>query len=104
YEMFRSISKEPYCTTDLSMIQNEFITIKVPADSPAAGKSLKDIGLREMGISLLAVNRESQVINHPDESFVLQPDDVAIILGSEAQLSSVGYLFGKDDGSQNVAS
>lgn len=104
YEMFRSISKEPYCTTDLNMIQNEFITIKVPASSPAAGRSLKEIGLREIGISLLAVNRESQVINHPDESFVLQPDDVAIILGSEAQLASVGYLFGRADGSQNAAS
>ncbi len=104
YEMFRSISKEPYCTTDLNMIQNEFITIKVPAGSPAAGRSLKEIGLREIGISLLAVNRESQVINHPDESFVLQPDDLAIILGSEAQLASVGYLFGRADGSQNTAS
>ena len=49
YEMFRSISKEPYCTTDLNMIQNEFITIKVPAGSPAAGRSLKEIGLRRDG-------------------------------------------------------
>lgn len=104
YKMFRSVSIEPYCTSDLSMIQNEFITIKVPANSPAAGKSLKEIGLRKMGISLLAVNRNSQVFNHPDESFVLQPDDVAIVLGSEAQLSSVRYLFEKDAGSQNVSS
>jgi len=104
YEMFRSISTEPYCSTDLNLNQSEFITIRVPAGSPAAGRSLKDIGLKEMGISLLAVNRNSQVFNHPDESFVLQPDDVAIILGSEAQLSSVGYLFGKAADSQNVAS
>lgn len=104
YEMFRSISKEPYCNTDLNMVQNEFITLKVPADSPAAGRSLKEIGLKEMGISLLAVNRESQVINHPDENFVLQPDDVTIILGSETQVASVADLFGKAAASQNVTS
>lgn len=104
YEMFRSISKEPYCNTDLNMVQNEFITLKLPADSPAAGRSLKDIGLKETGISLLAVNRDSQVINHPDENFVLQPYDVAIILGSEAQVASVADLFGKAAASQNVTS
>ncbi len=80
---FAASRSEPNCTTDLNMIQNEFFTLKVLAGSPAAGRSLEEIGLREIGISLLAVNRESQVINHPDESFVLQPDDVAIILGSE---------------------
>ncbi len=104
YEMFRSISVEPNCTTDLNMIQNEFFTLRVLVGSPAAGRPLKEIGLKEMGADLLAVNRESQVFSHPDEGFVLQPDDVAIILGSSDRIASLADLFEAAAASKNVAS
>ena len=104
YEMFRSISIEPNCTTDLNMIQNEFFTLRVLAGSPAAGRPLKEIGLKEMGADLLAVNREAQVFSHPDEGFILQPDDVAIILGSSDRIPSLADLFEAAAASKNVAS
>jgi CPA2 family monovalent cation:H+ antiporter-2 len=104
YQMFRSISSEPYCNTDLSLTQNEFVTLRVLAGSPAAGRALKEIGLKEMGADLLAVNRAAVVFSHPDEGFVLLPDDVAIILGSSDQIPSLGDLFGTAAPSQNVAS
>jgi len=104
YEMFRSISNEPYCSSELDLVQNEFVTIRVLADSPAAGRSLADIGFKEMGVSLLAVNRGAQVIDHPPESFVLNPDDVAIILGSRDRISSLSDIFGPAAASGNVAS
>ena len=103
YEMFRSISVEPNCTTDLNMIQNEFFTLRVLAGSPAAGRPLKEIGLKEIGADLLAVNRASQVFSHPDEGFVLQPEDVAIILGSADRISSLDDMFGAAAVSKNVA-
>jgi CPA2 family monovalent cation:H+ antiporter-2 len=93
YEMFRSISQEPFCTSDLSMIANDFITLKVSEGSPAAGRSIKDMGLKDKGAAFLAIQRGAQLLDNPDESFVLQPEDVAILLGSELQTSSVEELF-----------
>ncbi len=98
YEMFRSISKEPYCDSDLSMISDDFITLKVSEGSQAARRSIKDVGLKENGAALLGVYRDAQIFNHPDENFVLQPDDVAILMGSKSQISSVEDLFKKADG------
>ncbi|VVB71551.1 Calcium-gated potassium channel MthK [uncultured archaeon] len=95
YEMFRSISKEPYCNSDLSMISNDFITLKVSEGSQAAGRSIKDVGLKEKGGALLAIQRDVQIFNYPEENFVFQPGDVAILLGSESQISSVEELFEK---------
>lgn len=95
YEMFRSISKEPFCSSDLSNISNDFITLKVSEGSLAAGKAIKDLELEEKGANLLAIDRGSQIINYPDENFVLQPEDVAILLGSESQISSFEELFKK---------
>ena len=95
YEMFRSISTEPFCSSDLSNISNDFITLKVSSGSLAAGKAIKDLELQEKGANLLAIDRDSQIINYPDENFVLQPEDVAILLGSESQISSFEELFKK---------
>ena len=95
YEMFRSISKEPFCSSDLSNISNDFLTLKVSEGSLAAGKAIKDLELEEKGANLLAIDRDSQIINYPDENFVLQPEDVVIILGSESQISSFEELFKK---------
>ncbi|MDQ1283139.1 MAG: monovalent cation:H+ antiporter-2, family [Euryarchaeota archaeon] len=95
YEMFRSISTEPFCSSDLSNIRNDFITLKVSEGSLAAGRTIKEIELKEKGANLLAIDRDSQIINYPDENFVLQPEDVAILLGSESEISSFEELFKK---------
>jgi len=95
YEMFRSISQESYCNSDLSTSSNDFITVKVSEGSLAAGRSIGDAGLKEKGVALLAIQRDSQILNDPDENFLLQPEDVAILLGSESQMASVDELFKK---------
>jgi CPA2 family monovalent cation:H+ antiporter-2 len=94
YEMFRSFSKEPYCSADLNQISSDIITLKVFEGSLASGRCVADIGLREYTATLLAIYRGSEIINYPDGSFVFQPDDVVILLGSESQMSNVEYLFG----------
>jgi CPA2 family monovalent cation:H+ antiporter-2 len=93
YEMFRSISKEPVCSSELNIISNDFLTFKVLNGSYAAGKTIKDIALEEKGATLLAIHRGSETINSPDDDFVLLPEDVVIILGSEPNMSSIEELF-----------
>ena len=93
YEMLRSFSKEPYCSADLNMISSDIITLKVFKGSPASGRSVADIGLREYGTTLLAICRGSEIFNYPDEDSLLQPEDVVILQGSESKMSSVEDLF-----------
>lgn len=93
YEMFRSFSKEPYCSADLNLIGSDIIMLKVFEGSLASGRCVADIGLREYAATLLAIYRGSEIFNYPDESFVLQPDDVVILQGSESQMSNVEDLF-----------
>lgn len=93
YEMFRSFSREPYCSADLSMIGSDIITLKVLEGSLASGRSVADIGLKEYAATLRAIYRGSEIFNYPEDNFVLQPDDVVILLGSESQMSNVEDLF-----------
>lgn len=94
YEMFRSFSKETYCSADLNLIRSDIIMLKVLEGSPASGRCVADIGLREHAATLLAISRGFEIFNYPDENFVLQPDDVVILLGSESKMSNVEDLFG----------
>lgn len=93
YEMFRSISREPYCDSNLNMTSGEIITLKVSEGSPIAGRSIGEIGLKENGITLLAIHRASQTVDDPDEAVVLLPDDVVVFLGSNTSISHVENLF-----------
>jgi CPA2 family monovalent cation:H+ antiporter-2 len=93
YKMFRSISKEPYCDSSLRMMGNDIITIKVCEGSPAAGRSIADIRLKEHGKTLLAIHRGFKTMNDPDENTVLQPDDLVVLLGSNPGISLVADLF-----------
>jgi len=93
YEMFRSVSKEPYCDSSLRMISNDIITLKVCEGSQAAGRSIADIGLKEYGKSLLAIHRGSEILNSPIENTVLLPDDYVILLVLNPGISPVEDLF-----------
>jgi CPA2 family monovalent cation:H+ antiporter-2 len=93
YEMFRSLSKEPYCNSSIDLISRDITILKVNKGSPAVGKSVGDIGLKIYGISLLAINRDSKTINYPDEGFQLQPDDVLVLLGAKVRIIFIERLF-----------
>ncbi len=96
YEMFRSISQQPYCDSNLSTFSNDIITLEVSVGSQAVGRSLADIKLDE-GAAFLAITRGSQIFNYPPGDFVLQPGDVAILIGAGSQAPSIEGLFGNAD-------
>ncbi len=94
YEMFRSLSKEPYCNASVNLISDEISTLKVCEGSPISGRQISEIGLGGYGIVLLAVHRDMQTITNPDENFRLQVDDVAILVGPKSKIDEVKGLFG----------
>ena len=58
YEMFRSLSREPYCNANISLMTEEISTLKVSQGSPVAGRSLSELGLEGYDIVPLAVHRD----------------------------------------------
>jgi len=68
--------------------------IKVEGDSHAYGKSLIDIDLRKRtGVTLLAIKRGSDIIEHPVPKTVFQDNDIAYVLGDPEQVNLASELF-----------
>jgi CPA2 family monovalent cation:H+ antiporter-2 len=101
YQMFRSLSVEPFCTSSISMISNDVITYRVGNGSPGVGMTIADLGLKEAGVALLAVHRGEETTAEPDMNMPLQPDDVIVLLGSVTRAARIGNLFkaGQDSAS-----
>ncbi len=68
--------------------------IKVEGNSHAEGKSLIDIDLRKnTGVTLLAIKRGSDIIEHPVPKTVFQDNDIAYVLGDPEQVNFASELF-----------
>lgn len=93
YEMFRSLSNEPYCKADLNLISNDLVTLKVAESSPACGRSIAEMGLETYGIAFLAIHRGSETLNYPDENTKFLPGDVVVLLGQKPQIDQIEGLF-----------
>jgi CPA2 family monovalent cation:H+ antiporter-2 len=79
-----------------SMLEStQLKTVVLPAHSTAAGKTIKDSGLRtESGASIVGIERQDARIINPSPEEVLQADDTVLLLGDETQLDSAAeYLL-----------
>ena len=94
YEMFRSLSQEPYCNANLSMITEEVGTFRVCKGSKMTGKKIAEIELAGDNVKLLAIHRDMKTITNPDDDFKLEIDDVVILIGPEEKIVLMGRMFG----------
>jgi len=68
--------------------------VSVESDSQVEGKSLIDIDLRKKtGVTLLAIRRGTEVIEHPVPGTVLQSEDIAYLLGNPEQINFASELL-----------
>ena len=59
-----------------------------------SGKSILDIDLRKMtGVTLLAIRRGSDIIEHPIPETVFMGDDIAYLLGDPEQINFASELL-----------
>jgi K+/H+ antiporter YhaU regulatory subunit KhtT len=59
----------------------------VPAASPAAGRSIRELQLRRAtGVTIIAVVHDGQPVTNPPPDLVIQQGDILVMLGSHAQL------------------
>jgi len=95
YEMLRSVSREPqaYCEL-LPFPEMEISSFRVQEASPMVGKSLAQLDLRKKhGVSLLAVQRGSEIIANPHGDSVVHAQDILLILGTPDKLAQIADLF-----------
>jgi len=72
----------------------EIVALKVEEQSLLAGKTLAEIKLRNRyGITLFALKRADQLIDHPHSGTRLQAGDIAYILGKPEQIANSTHLF-----------
>ena len=72
----------------------EISAFTVEKDSRISGINLIEANMRNMyGVTVLAVKRGNEVIEHPSPSMSFAPGDIAYILGRPEALSSAGSLF-----------
>ena len=68
--------------------------VKVEAGSEAEGKSLIDTDLRKKtGVTVLAIRRGTDVIEHPVPKTVFLSDDIAYLLGNPEQINFASELL-----------
>lgn len=93
YEMFRSLSKEPYCNANLDALSDEICTVRVYRGSRAAGRTLAEMEIDGHGVTLLAVHRGMETLNNPAKDMRLEVDDVAVMLGPSDKIDYIKRRF-----------
>ncbi len=69
-------------------------TFFLPETSPACGKTLRELDLRNRtGATLIAVVRDRKPITNPEAGFELAPNDVLVLVGAHAQLTEAQKLL-----------
>lgn len=72
----------------------EISAIEIDDDSLVIGKSIADIQLRkEVGVTLVAIKRNGQIMEHPSAKVIFQKSDVVYILGNFEQSVAAEALF-----------
>ncbi|MBN2861641.1 MAG: cation:proton antiporter, partial [Bacteroidales bacterium] len=90
----RDLIKQPSIFDEFSNINITAITVE--SDSEAEGKSLLETDLRKKtGVTLLAIRRGSEVIEHPVPETVFESDDIAYLLGNPEQINFASELLHK---------
>jgi len=81
---------------DLHRQVEGLVTEKIPiaAGTPYAGRPLGDARVRtRTGASIVAIVRDSQVIASPRPDFVIEADDIVVVVGTKEGVAAVTRIF-----------
>jgi CPA2 family monovalent cation:H+ antiporter-2 len=95
YEMFRSASFESSSLQDFNIHLPEvkITTIRVGENSSFINQSLSEIKLREVhGVTVLAIQRDLQVLSNPDANTKIQVNDILVLLGKPKKIAALKSL------------
>jgi len=90
YQMLRSQPRSLVSICDMRgcLSDSEMKVIQLEENSPFAGKTIADIGMRKnYGVTILAVRREDEMNPNPSADTLLQAEDVLILFGTAENMS-----------------
>ncbi|MDY7031413.1 MAG: cation:proton antiporter [Thermodesulfobacteriota bacterium] len=90
YEMFRSLSQRSHSFSDLKQYMHDvdISTIRISEESQLIGKTLAQTELRSRcGVSVVAIQRDSQILSNPGADVIIRLGDVLFVLGSFENIS-----------------
>jgi len=88
----KDIANQPSILDEFSNIK--ISAVKVEAGSQAEGRSPVDIQLRKKtGVTLLAIKRGHDMLEHPTPDTVFLKDDIAYLLGNPEQVNFASELL-----------
>ncbi|MCD6185730.1 MAG: cation:proton antiporter [Deltaproteobacteria bacterium] len=96
YKIFRSPPRISASFSDLKLQLHdvEINTFRISQGTPIIGKTLAQIELRRRyEISVVAIQRDSQVLSNPGADTVIQSNDVLFVLGSSEKISEAINIF-----------
>lgn len=89
----------PGATERLARLQKQvegIVTGNVPIAprSPYAGRTMGEAGIRSRtGASIVAVFRDDEVVPSPEPSFVFEPEDRVVIVGTEEGVNAASHIL-----------
>jgi CPA2 family monovalent cation:H+ antiporter-2 len=94
YGVVRDIKKRPRRSI-LSQLPNlEISALRVAKNSPAAKHTLSEIDFRKIyGVTVVAIKRKENLIDHPGPSTNIFEDDIVYVLGKQDQIAHAVSLF-----------
>ena len=94
YGVFRNSSKSDNRWFFEEVPDFEINAYKVESDSEIENQSLSELSLRRtLGVTLLAMKRDDQIIEQPDADTVFQTNDCLYLLGRPEKLAAANELF-----------
>jgi CPA2 family monovalent cation:H+ antiporter-2 len=88
----RDITNQANIFDEFSKININPITIK--NNSKADGKSLIELQLRsKTGVTLVAIKRGAEIIEHPSPKEILHGEDVVYLIGTQEQIELAIQMF-----------
>ncbi|HEX9020579.1 MAG TPA: cation:proton antiporter [Nitrospirota bacterium] len=68
--------------------------IQIDPASPAAGRTLRELDIRKnTGATVIAVARNGEAVTNPGPDFLLQPEDIIVLLGAHRDLDQAVNLL-----------
>jgi len=96
YEMFRSFSRNalPSCTMESCLPDLEIASFRIENGAAVIGKTLQETEMRKKhGVTLLAVNRNAQIISNPGSDLTFAGGDILFVVGDAKDIQRLRDIF-----------
>jgi CPA2 family monovalent cation:H+ antiporter-2 len=97
YDMFRSFSRSglPVCTMESCLPDLEIASFRIEEGSAVIARTLQETQMRKRhGVTLLAVNRNSEIISNPAADLTFAAGDILFVVGDAQEIRQVKQHFG----------